>query len=487
MIHLRSLLTLAVTLVATQRAVADQTTTINPSANYGTWEGWGTSLAWWAKAFGTQTALADIFFTQNTVTFNGHTLPGLGLNVIRYNAGACSTNKDPDGDSMVVSPDIKASRQMDAFWLDWNSNSTSSSSWTWTVDANQRNMMSLAMARGANLVELFSNSPVWWMCNNLNPSGSNSGSSDNLETWNWDMHAIYLANVAQYAAAHWGVKFTSVDPFNEPSASYWVGPTGTQEGCHFDVPTMSSVIGYLRNELNSRGLTSTIVSASDENTYDLAVSTWNGLTSTARGQIGRVNVHGYQGGSGNRNGLYADVSGAGKKLWNSEYGDGDGTGSGLASNLILDLIWLHPTAWVYWQVLDVSGWGLITADNDAKTTGAPSQKYFVLAQFTRHIRPGMRIIDGGADYAVSAYDATNKKLIIVAVNWSSSSQFLNFDLSKFSTPGTNGALVQRWATQIGSSGSQYAAFNDTFISGTKFWSNFGSNVIMTFEVSNVVI
>jgi galactan endo-1,6-beta-galactosidase len=68
------------------------------------------------------------------------------------------------------------------------------------------------------------------MCYNLNPSGSTDGSSDNLESWNWDQHAVYLANVAQYAATHWGFKFTSVEAFNEPSATYWVGPTGTQEG-----------------------------------------------------------------------------------------------------------------------------------------------------------------------------------------------------------------------------------------------------------------
>ncbi|KAF8205806.1 glycoside hydrolase superfamily [Mycena galopus ATCC 62051] len=479
----RGLLTSATLLPA---ALAAVTTTIDPNTNYGTWEGWGTSLAWWAKAFGTQTTLADIFFTKNTVTYNGVVLPGLGLNIIRYNAGASSTNEDPDGDTMVVSPDITASRQMSTFWLDWNSIVPTSSSWSWTVDANQRNMMSLAIARGANLVELFSNSPVWWMCYNLNPSGSNDGSSDNLESWNWDQHAVYLATVAEYAAANWGVKFTSVEAFNEPSASYWVGPTGTQEGCHFDVSTMSNVIPYLRSELNSRGLTNTIVSASDEETYDIATTTFNTLTSAALADVGRINVHGYQYGGGRRDILYADVSAKGKKLWNSEYGEGDGTGSMLASNLILDFVWLHPTAWVYWQVLDVSGWGLIEADNTALTTGAPSQKYFVLAQFTRHILPGMTILDSGSDYTVSAYSATTKTLVIVAVNWNAT-QVLEFSLSEFATPGVNGALVQRWATQIGTSGMQYESFNDTFLSGSSFSSSFAQNVIMTFQVQNVVL
>ncbi|KAJ7782396.1 glycoside hydrolase superfamily [Mycena maculata] len=477
---------LALALATARVATAQNVTTINPSSTYGTWEGWGTSLAWWAKAFGNQAALADIFFTLDTTTYNGYTLPGLGLNVVRYNAGASSKNADPDGDVMVVSPDITASRQMDLFWLDWTSSAANSSSWSWTVDANQRNMLALGLDRGVTVVEMFSNSPPWWMTYNLNPSGSTDGSSDNLESWNYDQHAIYLATIAAYAKENWGVTFASVEAFNEPSADYWVGPTGTQEGCHFDVSTMSSVIPYLRSELNSRGLTGTIISASDEETYDIAITTFGEYTSAALADIGRINVHGYEYGGGRRDILYADVHAAGKALWNSEYGEGDATGAELASNLILDFVWLHPTAWVYWQVLDVTGWGLIEADNNALTTGAPSQKYFVLAQFTRHIRPGMTILDGGSGWTVAAYDASTETLVIVAVN-TGAAQYLNFDLSSFAKAGVNGALVPRWATQIGSSGDQYVSFSDTFINGTQFWSYFDENVIMSFEVSNVVL
>lgn len=77
--------------------------------------------------------------------------------------------------------------------------------------------------------------------------------------------------------------------------------TGTQEGCHFSTSTQATVLGYLRTELNSRGLSSTIISASDENSYDVAVSTWNSLVSAgATGNVGRINVHGYQQASGRR-------------------------------------------------------------------------------------------------------------------------------------------------------------------------------------------
>lgn len=464
---------------------ADTTTIINQSTNWGTWEGWGTSLAWWAAAFGNRDDLANIFFTLSSTTFNGKSIPGLGLNIVRYNAGACSENSI-SGEKMVLPSTMIASREIDGYWLDWNSTDSSSASWNWNVDSNQRNMLWKARDRGANIFELFSNSPMWWMCNNHNPAGSNDGSSDNLQSWNYNQHAIYLATIAKYANDNWGFKFQSVDPFNEPMANWWNGQTGTQEGCHFATATQATVIKNLRTELNNRGLSSAIISASDETSYDQAVSTWNALVSAGvSANVGRINVHGYQYADGKRDTLYSLAQRDGKKLWNSEYGESDATGSRLASNLLLDFRWLHPTAWVYWQLLDGGGWGLIDANNDALTVGAISQKYYVLAQFTRHIRAGMRILDAGSDNVVAAYDSAAKKLIIVAVNWGAA-QYLNFDLSKLSTPGVSGALVPRWSTQIGS-GDQYVAHSDTYISGTKFWSSFATNQVQSFEVSGVVL
>ncbi|KII91451.1 glycoside hydrolase family 30 protein [Plicaturopsis crispa FD-325 SS-3] len=464
---------------------ADTTTTINAQSNWGTWDGWGVSLAWWAKAFGNRDDLADIFFTLNTTTLNSVTLPGLGFNIARYNAGA-SSNNTYDGASMVKSPKLLASREMDSYWLDWASSDPTSSSWDWSVDANQRTMLIKAASRGANHLELFSNSPPWWMCYNHNPSGSDVGVTDNLQSWNYDTHATYLASIAQYAKEHWGITFASVEPFNEPTSPTWGGLWGAQEGCHYNIATMASVIPYARSELDSRGLTTTLVAASDENTYDEAVVTFAGLGSDAIAKIGRVNVHGYQEGGGSRDGLYDLASNAGLPIWNTEYGESDATGSKLVSNLILDFRWLHPTGWVYWQAIDSGGWGLVDGNNDDLTLNTPGQKYFCLAQFTRHIREGMKILDGGADNVVAAYDAAGKKLVIVAINWGDA-QNLNFDLSGFSTPGKDGQAIPRWNTQI-SSGDQYVAHaTDTTQNGTMFGSNFAQNEVQTFEVANVVI
>ncbi|KAF1833949.1 endo-beta-1,6-galactanase [Decorospora gaudefroyi] len=470
----------AVVLLAGSAGVnADITTTINPKSNWGIWEGWGTSLAWWAKAFGSRDDLADVFFTLQQTQVNGQSLPGLGFNIARYNAGACSWNSYK-GERMVESPRIKRSRQVEGFWVDWASTDPMSSSWDWSVDVNQRAALQKAIARGANKTELFSNSPMWWMTKNHNPSGAANG-GENIQSWNLEQHAIYMATVAQQFKNRWGIEFESVDPFNEPSANWWKAD-GTQEGCHIDVATQAKIIGYLDTHLTNRGLATQIV-ASDESLYDQAVNTLRNIGSTAVSQIGRIQVHGYQKGGGDRAGLRKLADNAGKPLWNSEYGDGTGSGADMVRNLLLDMRYLKPTAWAYWQVLDGGGWALITADNDAGTLGSANQKLFVLAQFTRHIRPGMQILDGGSNNVVAAYDARTSKLVVVAVNWDAS-QNVNFELSGFAGRPAPGTKVKRWGTGIGS-GDRYVQYSDVAISGTRFSSYIARNGVQTFEVTGI--
>ncbi|WP_203655015.1 glycoside hydrolase [Actinocatenispora rupis] len=439
----------------------------------------GHLACWWGKAFGNDDTLADVMFTTKSVAYQGATLPGLGLTIVRYNAGACTTNTI-GGDAMVVSPNISPTRQIEGYWLDWYSADPSSASWNWYADSAQRNLLWKARDRGATHFELFSNSPMWWMCYNHNPSGSADGVSDNLQSWNYDQHAVYLATIAKYARDHWGFSFTSVEAFNEPMSNWWTA-TGTQEGCHVAVSTQSTVLGNLRTELDARGLTSTVVAASDETSYDLARSTFNALSTAARGVVGKVNVHGYQYGGGRRDLLYDDVHAAGKVLWNSEYGESDASGMSLASNLNLDFRWLHPTAWVYWQVLDGGGWGLIQADEAAGTTGAVNPKYHVLAQYSRHIRAGMTIIDGGESNTVAAYDPAAHKLVLVTANYGTA-QWITYDLGRFATV-PDGA-IPRWCTQT-SGAELYGRHVDTNVSGRRFWSWFPANTVQTFELDGV--
>lgn len=470
-------------LVTATSARADATISVTPSADYGAWEGWGTSLAWWANVFGDRDDLADLFFTTRSVPINGTTLPGLGMNIARYNLGASSWNSVA-GESMVASPNIPRFKQIEGFWQDWRNTDPASSAWNWNADAKQRAALQKATSRGA-ISELFANSPMWWMCLNHNPSGA-SGGGNNLQSWNYDQHAYHLAAVARRARDQWGVTFRTVDPFNEPSSDWWTA-TGTQEGCHFDASIQRTVLANLRARLDAQGLTGVGISASDETSYDLARTTWNSFDATTKGVVRQVNVHGYQGSGGRRDLLYTDVRAAGKVLWNSETGDKDGSGLTLAKNLCLDWTWLHPTAWCYWQVMDpTAGWGSLRYDAASATIAAIETKHYVLAQFTRHIRPGMRVLSTGVGYAAAAHDRTAKRLVIVAVN-SGAAQTLTFDLSAFGqVTGGSGGLVPRWTT-VPAGSDRYTRRDDTRLSGKVLASAFPAGSVQTFQIDGVSV
>jgi galactan endo-1,6-beta-galactosidase len=160
----------------------------------------------------------------------------------------------------------------------------------------------------------------------------------------------------------------------------------------------------------------------------------------------------------------------------------------MASNLCLDFRWLHPTAWCYWQVMDPSaGWAMIHYDENTLQAGAVQTKYYVMAQFSRHIRPGMTILDTGVGYAVAALDAAARRLVIVAVN-TGAAQTLTFDLSRFGTvTGGTGGLVRRWTTATAGGGDLYTERADTYLSGKLLRVPFGAGTVQTLQVEGVAV
>lgn len=427
-------------LLALLLGVDAQVVEIRPAEDRGTWQAWGTSLCWWAKVFGDRADLADLLFTRETVRVLDTELPGLGMNFARYNAGACSWNA-VDGRRMAVSRIILPYRQMEGFWLDGKDPDPSSASWDWSVDRNQRAMLRMAKERGADHFELFSNSPMWWMCRNDNPSGAAEATDDNLRPDRHAAFAVYLAEVARRARDAWGVTFTTISPFNEPVSRWWFADC-KQEGCHFDRRTQDRFLPVLRRELDRRGLHPLAIAASDENTYDEALDTWKSLSPGSRSLVSRVNVHGYQGAEGPRQELHAAAAKERKPLWNSEYGDGRRDGFEMARNLHLDLQRLRPTAWAYWQPFDEGGWGLIDTDFRQQAFRRVNPKHFVLAQYTRHIRPGMRLIGSGSPEVVAAHDPAQGTLVLVVLNPDAGRE-LEVDLSRFRTTRASAA---RWVT-----------------------------------------
>eukprot|EP00928_Gymnodinium_smaydae_P027983 TRINITY_DN21470_c2_g1_i1.p1 TRINITY_DN21470_c2_g1~~TRINITY_DN21470_c2_g1_i1.p1 ORF type:complete len:557 (+),score=110.71 TRINITY_DN21470_c2_g1_i1:93-1763(+) len=470
-----------------KKAPAETVVAIDPNATGVTWEGWGVSLAWWANVFGADDTLARLAWSTCTVQLEGRKLPGLGLNIARYNLGACSTEV-VDKKKMKVSPRCPAFREMEGFWLSWYSSDPSNKEcWNWTRDSNQVQCLLKAKQLGVTHFELFSNSPMWWMCGNHNPCGANAGGNNLMEN-NFVPFARYLAITARYFKDNLGIKFTSVEPFNEPQSTWWTA-NGTQEGCHFDTKLQAWILGQLANELNAQGLFGSLpITASDENRYDQAVKAWKDFAKfpTSRGEtaqqlVSKVNVHGYQY-QGNREALRKAV-GPEKTIWQSEFGENDGTGLWMASCLISDMKFLRNSGWCYWQLVDeVPGWGLIQGTTRAKnpTIVKVETKFLVLAHYSRHIRPGMTILDVCNPGTVAAYDAGRRRLVIVCVSWKKASK-MRFDLSKFKSVG---GPVTRWSTDP-KGGDEYREYSDITVQDGMVSVEFKADSVNTLQIENV--
>ncbi|KAG7390806.1 hypothetical protein PHYPSEUDO_006628 [Phytophthora pseudosyringae] len=467
---------------------ADAATTLQ-----GTWDGWGTSLCWWANAFGERADIADALFTLNeTVTLDGATggIPGLGFNIARYNIGGSSSNVVDDSGTevaMKTSENMPAFKFMESFWLDWMSKDPASTSWNWKADAKQRAMLTLANQRGANQLEAFSNAPPWWMAINRATAGGDDGKKDNLQDWNHDEFVLYLATVVSKAKSDWGIKFTFVEPFNEPSETWWEYP-GKQEGCHFGVDAQQAILPLLRKQLDALELQDVAIATSDENSATEALATLTTMSSNAdvMGTFEKVNTHGYEGLEAyrgpDRGGLKDLTNKLTKSLWDSEYGESDATGLTMAESIGLDVNEMGVSGFVYWQALDSGGWGLIQSNPGDNWLGTPNPKYYVMAQYSRHIRAGMAILATDDAKTVLGYDSAKKLLVVVTVNMGAA-QTVTFDLASF---GAVAGPINAWTTETSGTGALYKA-STVDISAKSFSAAFPAGSVMTFEIAGVTL
>jgi len=337
-------------------------------------DGWGTSLAWWANAVGRlpraqrEAVVRRIF---------GLTDGGLGMTVARFNAGG--------GESPAAKPTMVPRAVMDGY------RSTPAADFDETADPGQRAVLRDAArvveSRGGRLVvEVFGNSPPWWATLSGSVTGASSAPgcpAPNLNPVFTGGYLRYLNEVAEFVERDAGVRVASISPFNEPTSRWWV-LGGRQEGCHF---TPGGIDALLTESARTGAFKGRTVAASEEWSLEQAVATWDALGPTARRTIGRLNVHTYDGVV--RSAVRARAARARVGLWVSEFGEGDASGRELALRIVRDLRELAPNAWVLWQAVSPDAWGVMRLGPGGSVMEAP--KFEVLARFTRSIRPGMRL------------------------------------------------------------------------------------------------
>ncbi|MBQ4266197.1 MAG: hypothetical protein IJB85_11850 [Clostridia bacterium] len=492
---LLSLLCALLPLFSLRAACADIRISVSPSADARIWEGWGSSLCWWANRLGYCDTLAqqaaDLFFGSD----------GLRMNIMRYNIGG---GDDPSHVHIT---------RTDSAVPGWLVHDAASQSYTYDFNADGRQLNVLrrsVCAAGENaLVEVFSNSPPYFMTVSGCSSGALNASDNNLRSDCREAFADYLAQVTAYIQYDLGIPVHSLSPMNEPDTDYWQALSPKQEGCHIDPgEDQSLLILAVRQALDRHHLDHVILAASDETSPQKQIAEYKAYSDAAKKSLGRINTHTYSEKGLASLGRLSRQEGF--SLWMSEV-DGSGTagrGAGemgaalwMGQKIISDIRGLSPSAWVMWQVIDnhISSegfagnrdfgmvdpnqgyWGVAVADHDNQTI-LLTQKYYGLGQFTRYIRPGSILIPCGKD-ALAAYSPDRSELVIVVLNTSGREQAFRADLSAFSLSSLSVEAVRTSGSM--QDGEHWTLLPAIPLNGSALSASLPANSITTFILADV--
>ena len=469
--------------------------------NDGSFEGFGTSLCWFANRIGYSDTLsqeaADLFYDADE---------GLGLTIARYNIGG---GDDPTHNHITRTDSI-----MPGFATNWTyDESTGEYTWDydWTQDSNQINVLQKCIdAAGDNIiVEAFSNSAPYFMTKSGCSSGAVDASRDNLKEDAYDAFAKYICDVMVHFDEDLGIKFQSVSAMNEPYTSYWGAYSEKQEGCHFEPgDSQSNMIIAMEKAMADADLSDVILTGTDETSIDKQILSFNALSDEAKNAVERIDSHAYQGDK--RTQLKELALANSKGLWMSEVDDGGvagenagemGAGLWLANEIVLDLNEMQPSAWVLWQAIGShissegymgnqdSGmgslldgyWGVAFADHDNEEI-ILTMKYYCFGQFTRYIKQGSTILATG-DNTIGAYNADTKELVLVAVNDEAAEKEITFDLSAFSQLSNEAEAVRTSGSMA--SGEKWASLDPVALDGTDLTVTLKGNSVTTYIIKNV--
>ncbi|WP_141307668.1 glycoside hydrolase [Streptomyces spinoverrucosus] len=444
----------------TTAAAASVTVRPDPSYQQERFEGWGTSLVWFANATGDyppaiREKLYRLLFSDD----------GLNLNIARYNIGG--------GNAPDVKDYLRPGGAVEGWWkapagttredVDWW-DADDPADWNKNADATQRWWVD-RIKKDITHWETFSNSPPWFMTVSGYVSGGFDSSKDQLKTESVDDFAEYLVGATERLEKAHGIKVDTLDPFNEPNTPYWgtrlgedgepVG--GRQEGAHMGPELQQQVLRALAPALE-KSRTGADISAMDETNPGTFATNWNSYPQEVRDLVGQMNVHTY--GTGQRTTVRDLAKAADKPLWMSEvegdWGDGQSftdmrPGLGLAQRIVDDLRELEPRAWVFWQPVEDydnmkpggesakgGNWGEIqipfscTSKDTLETCPIYTNTKFDTARnFTHYIKPGDRLIKTDDTSSTAALSKKGDAATVVHVNSTTEARNVTLDLSKF--------------------------------------------------------
>ncbi|WP_127573004.1 glycoside hydrolase [Georgenia faecalis] len=472
---------------------SDLTITPNPWYASDPFQGWGTSLVWFANATGDYPdELRDELYQR---VFGEE---GMDLNIARYNIGG--------GHASDVVDYLRPGGAVEGYWAADATGATYGAPTTyanreavldawdpdnpehydWSADATQRWWVEqLTADEQITHWETFANSAPYFMTQSGYVSGGiGDGNAENLRPDAIDAFTAYLTTVTEQLEEQYGIDVATIDPFNEPNTNYWsttlrdgVPVGGRQEGMHVGPQRQVEVITSLAERLADEGTTTdAVISAMDETNPGTFVRNWSAYPQATRDAVEQMNVHTY--GTGGRLQVRDLSKSADTPLWMSEvegsWVDGFNpsaieNGLGLAERITSDLRELEANAWVLWQPvedlynMEPTGedlnWGSVFLDFDCEwydedgtqvfksarrvadaggdSTGVEEcstvvgSKFNVMRNYTQFLTPGVQIIPTSSPATTAAVDADGTGVTLVHANARTEDQTVRVDLSGF--------------------------------------------------------
>ncbi len=467
-------------------AAADdrQTVTISAENSMAVFEGWGTGLGTWAErtggSEGAVNKAVELLYGDD----------GLRMNIIRYNVGG--------GDAPSHSHFIDSSAVVRPWW---KAGSVDEEKLKYKFDekADAAQMAVLkkaaAAAGGKAEVELYSYSPPYFMTVSGCTTGAVYSGDNNVRKDCYDNYAYYLAGTAELIEKA-GVTVHSIAPMNEPSSLHWKAYGTRQEGCHISGGAdQSKLVTELRKALDKKKMDNVIIGVSDEADTACAAQSLGAMTGDALRSADRVNVHSTESADTE---AYLEAAGR-RSTWITEadglYNAGEDAGEmsaalGLGRCVIADLNNTHASAWVMWQAVtedppaaDGSCLGLVCGAPRAEMS-VLSQRYYAFGQFSRYISPSSMLIKVD-DERIAAYDSDSDTLAVVAVNDSSKSIPVRFELEGFDIEKSGNVTAVRTSGTIADGEHWAEKENAAKLYRTGFHAELAADSVTTYIISGV--
>lgn len=465
----RSLLAAAVPLIFHVGFAFPQTVNVDVSMANQTFEGWGTSLAWFANSVGgwtntaNQNSLLQALFSQNN---------GLGLTYIRYNIGGGNDPLCGTGGThyACISPAYHATPGYEP----------SSGSYDWTQDANQRWVATKAQSMGANLFEAVSYSPPYWMTVSGTSEGGVNGAPNLASSYygtGAGTFADYLATVVQKFNSSFGITFHHLEPVNESGQSWWTAGDTKQEGCAFSLSNQEQIVQSTQAVLAAKGLVTQIAAMDEyqEGTLNSSPKTtaykFYNYDPATRGSMTALNTHGYSSTLGSV-AIATSAQNYGKRVTMSEWGSSDTSGKDLSNQILSDIYLTRPVAWVIWQ----PDWPPLMTIDYANQAFTLNESYYVFEQYTKFIRPGFQFIAISDPQSLAAFNQQTQTLVIVTQNWTNSPRNVAYQLSNFTSTGENASIYRTSATE------NFAALGNVPLSNNFFSYTANANSVTTYVI-----